>query len=411
MRILITNSVPLNGGDEALLRAAIGLLRDVFPGSSCKVLCKDVEICRRYHPDLDLDTDLDYIGYPRTAAAQRMFAARLAIDDAIGPRWAARLALATANADERRVMAAYRSADLVVSCPGGFLHDFYDVERRFRGLELAMELAKPVVILGQSVGPFWKPRSKQRARQVLGRAAAILVREERSKRHLDDCGIDASRATLISDIAFYWRRMAPHLFTVSRGPLRRVAMCFREWRETEGTAAQVVSKAVHLCRHLLESSRELEIVFLSTCQGIPEYIDDSRLAREIVRLLPERLRARCVVDDARYGPEALIRRYSSMDGYIGMRLHGAILSMLGGTPAMAIAYEDKTPGIYGGLGLSAFQVDYREDAGGWVACADRFVGRLDEIRDRLPGALDRAAAQVRASQPVLANVFDRRLAG
>ena len=33
-RVLITNAVPLNGGDEALLRATIGLLTDEFPGCS-----------------------------------------------------------------------------------------------------------------------------------------------------------------------------------------------------------------------------------------------------------------------------------------------------------------------------------------------------------------------------------------
>jgi polysaccharide pyruvyl transferase WcaK-like protein len=38
-----------------------------------------------------------------------------------------------------------------------------------------------------------------------------------------------------------------------------------------------------------------------------------------------------------------------MDAEIGMRLHGALLSMLGGTPAMAIAYEEKTPGIFASL--------------------------------------------------------------
>jgi colanic acid/amylovoran biosynthesis protein len=407
MRILITNSVPLNGGDEALLRAAIGLLRDQFPDASCKVLCKDVDICRRYHPDLDLDTDLDYIRPARTAAAERLFKARLALNDVIGPRWAARLAAATASADARRVIAEYRAADLVVSCPGGFLHDFYDVERRFMGFELAMALGKPVVLLGQSVGPFWKARSQRRAREVLGGVDAILLREERSLRHLEESGVDAARATLTSDVAFYWRRLAPQLFASRRGPLRRVAMCFREWRGPAGTAACLTAKAARLCEHLFAANPQLEIVFLSTCQGIPEYIDDSRLASEIVGRLPDRLRARCTVDGTRYGPEDLIRRYASMDAYIGMRLHGAILSMLGGTPAMAIAYEDKTPGIYGGLGFGPFQVDHRAPAERWIECADAFARHSAEIHERLPAALDRAAAQVSGCRPVLAHVLAR----
>ena len=77
-----------------------------------------------------------------------------------------------------------------------------------------------------------------------------------------------------------------------------------------------------------------------------------RAARRLAGPLSNRRRAA-------YAPERLIQLYGQMDAYIGMRLHGAILAMLGGTPAMAIAYEEKTPGIFASLGLEAFQVDHR----------------------------------------------------
>ena len=61
MNFLITNSVPLNGGDEALLRATVESLGQSFPGSNVTVLCKDVELARKYLPDLDLESDLAHI--------------------------------------------------------------------------------------------------------------------------------------------------------------------------------------------------------------------------------------------------------------------------------------------------------------------------------------------------------------
>ena len=51
-RILLTNSVPLNGGDEALLEATLLSLRRRFPESTVTVLCKDLEKSRLLRPDL-----------------------------------------------------------------------------------------------------------------------------------------------------------------------------------------------------------------------------------------------------------------------------------------------------------------------------------------------------------------------
>ena len=217
MRVLITNSVPLNGGDEALLRATLAVLRDQFPRCSIKVLCKDIDICRKYLRDLDLDSDLEYIHYPRRVTSRRVFRARTMISDLAGPSWAARISRVLANKEERRIIGHYKSADLVVSSAGGFLHDFYGIEHRLFGFEMALELGRPVVILGQSVGPFWKPRSKQRAREVLSRLDAVLLREERSLRHLQTCGVDMSRVLVATDIAFYWRRMAAALVRCEEG--------------------------------------------------------------------------------------------------------------------------------------------------------------------------------------------------
>src|SRR5947209_17363785 len=93
-RFLITNCVPLNGGDEALLRAAIEGLTRRFPESSVGVLCKNVALCRRYLPDLELAADLEFCESP----------------------------------DERQaVLEMYRAADMVISAPGGFFHDHYAI--------------------------------------------------------------------------------------------------------------------------------------------------------------------------------------------------------------------------------------------------------------------------------------------
>src|SRR5437763_16003171 len=115
MNILITNSVPLNGGDEALLRATIESLKTRWPKSEITTLCKNVDLTRQYLPDLSLGPDIEF----------------------------------ATNGSLPEVSAAYRNADLVISAPGGFLHDFYPVEYRLRGFEVALSLGKPLVLFAQ----------------------------------------------------------------------------------------------------------------------------------------------------------------------------------------------------------------------------------------------------------------------
>jgi colanic acid/amylovoran biosynthesis protein len=195
--------------------------------------------------------------------------------------------------------------------------------------------------------------------------------------------------------------MAPQLFVPRRGPVRKIAMSFRQWAHHGVETREIVRKAAALCEHLLRAHPDRELIMLSTCQGLPQYLDDSRVAREVVDGLPPEVRSRCRIDGQRYGPQALIQRYAEADAYIGMRLHGAILSMLGGTPAMAIAYEDKTPGIYSSLGFERYQVDHRASEQEWLACADGFLGAIDDIRAALPSVLDAAVASLDRAAEVL----------
>ena len=168
--------------------------------------------------DLDLDSDLEHIHYPRRVTSRRVFRARTMISDLAGrpgpPEfhacWRTRKSGGSSDITRPRIWSCpLQAASSTTSTASN---------TRLFGFEMALELGRPVVILGQSVGPFWKPRSKERAREVLSRLDAVLLREEHSLRHLQTCGVDMSRVLVATDIAFYWRRMAAHLFVEKKGP-------------------------------------------------------------------------------------------------------------------------------------------------------------------------------------------------
>jgi polysaccharide pyruvyl transferase WcaK-like protein len=71
----------------------------------------------------------------------------------------------------------------------------------------------------------------------------------------------------------------------------------------------------------------------------------------VVDGLPAPLRDRCTVDRRRHHPTDLMTQLSTCDVVISMRLHGCLLAMIAGTPAMGLAYESKTPEINSSVDL------------------------------------------------------------
>jgi colanic acid/amylovoran biosynthesis protein len=55
-------------------------------------------------------------------------------------------------------------------------------------------------------------------------------------------------------------------------------------------------------------------------------------------------------------PQALKALYAELEVMIGTRMHANILSIISGTPVVAVAYEHKTAGIMNMLGLASFVV-------------------------------------------------------
>jgi polysaccharide pyruvyl transferase WcaK-like protein len=356
MNFLITNSVPLNGGDEALLRALSTSLLRRWPDSEVTVLCRDLELCHKQLPDLHLASDLEF-----------------------------------ANTEEsrRNTLECYRAADVVLSAPGGFLHDHYSIKERLQGFEVALRLSKPLLLIGQSIGPFWKRGSVKHVRQVLNQASCICLRDQISSRHLARCGVAPARVRITADAAFLWHRIAPEMFKPKRESNNRlIGLSFRVWPLGDQVALQqTIAKGEELCRYILRDS-DKKILFLSTCQGIPGYVDDSEIALRIRERLPDSLQARCDIDRARYGPVELIRALGQCDAFVGMRLHACILAMLAGVPAMGLGYEDKTEEIFRQMGLESYQIPFTSNARSWIRKAEYFLANVNAIRNQLATALD-----------------------
>jgi len=379
LRILLTNTVALNGGEAATIKAILALLRRTFGADTRVVVYEQTpEAAAKYHPDVDFRALL----WNRATWSVRMPTGRLRwwVNRPLGRVSRARFLRALdwwcagrrdrakwlLSREERRDLEIYSTADLVVSSGGTYLVDNYDIEPRIFDFEIAHRLGRPLVLFTQSMGPFRQDATRGRLRAALEAAKLILLRDETSLAHLHDIGVKHPNVHVAADAVFALNDpetlAARYAAMPALGGAPRVALSvrhwpyFRRWSTTDGMARYRASIAAAVTR--LVRRHGARVTFLSTCQGIPEYwFDDAKVADQIVSLLEPDLRWCVEVDRGFHSPEQMVELLTTYDLVIATRFHMAILALLAGTPAMAIAYEFKTIDMYRRLGVPDWLAD------------------------------------------------------
>lgn len=375
MKAVITNAVPLNTGDAAILRATVAILRKAFPDLEVVAYGEQTEIAAGLYPEMAFRRSL----YGQLDEWSQGRHRKLAAVALLLVAWASRFGLGRRllpllPPQLRASLEEYRSADIVVSSGGTYLVPHYRLMPKLFDFLVTLALGRPLVLFTQSLGPFGGVGRRWLLRLVLSRATLILVRDERSAGHLRGLGVPVDRVRVCADAAFALSRRAgdkPRQAPASNG--LRIAVSVRDWphftnvRSQQGMA-QFADAMVALVQMLVEKFGA-DVTFLSTCQGIPEYwTDDSRLARAIEERLTGAARSRVRVDDRFHTPEALRDRYAGYDVVIATRMHAAILALCAGTPVMPLAYEFKTAELFGRLGFAGM-VPSIEGVDGATLCA------------------------------------------
>lgn len=373
--IVIINSVPINGGDEALLKASMLILEDNFADAEIIVLCNNPVLYKKYLPAVNLDWDWEYAFLKSNSLKPSLFfkikrKLRNVLNRFFKLPFESRVSRLLGSKRENRVFKILKEADIIISSAGGYFHDFYGYEKRLSTLEfIHYTLKKPYFIFYQSVGPFWEKQHFARLKRMFANAQKVILREAYSLNHLKAIGYDSSNVVVSNDIAFYLNKAYGASVNLNRS-LKKIAINFREWRY-ESESEHTLQKAVSLCEKLL--SEGYELTFISTCQGVKGYTDDSEYAMQIINRLDADARSRIVVNNDKMSLEAFLAFLEGCDAYIGMRLHCAILSLISGIPVLNIAYEDKSLGIFQSLQLDECSFSYKENLTVWFAKVDGFI--------------------------------------
>lgn len=394
MKILITNTVSLNGGDAAILYAEIDLLQAAF-GQNIQFTIYDSqpEIASRYYPNLKFRkliywnvTEIKANKYlQRSLQKAKLFRFRLAVRSwHQGRQWLAKLLLPPAELQD---LIEYSSADLIVSTGGTILVENYWLEPRIFDYEVSLALEKPLVLFTQSLGPFSIPSNCQALKPIFEKAILILLRDRKSQDHLNEIGVQNYNIHVTSDAVFALAdptsvQQAIATKKSDRSQLK-VVISVRDWQyfkqQDSTTGMQKYIEALQaLSIHLVEK-HGAEIVYISTCQGIPEYwTNDSKTALKIVEALPENVKLSVSVDTDFHSPTKLAEIVKDYDLVIATRLHMAILALGVGTPVLPIAYEFKTQELFAKFGLKSWVQDIED------ICPNSLIETVDSYLDSLP---------------------------
>jgi colanic acid/amylovoran biosynthesis protein len=345
MRVVITNCQLYNGGDAAIAVAIMGLIARAFGRSTeITILDPSAEGTRKYYPDLHIGQ----MPYHKFGKRRRF------IVDLLGfsvTTLLARLPLFS-TITERSTISIYDRADLVISTGGTYLVEQYDLTPRIYELFLALAARRPLVFFAQSLGPFVKEGNRRALRKVFGASPLIMVRDARSRRHLLELGIDSAKIHVVADAAF--SLVDPDVIRDAKFKeieTPRVAVSVRHWdhfrAQSPVSGMNTYKRSVARAVEWLVAVKQAEVVFISTCQGIPEYwAQDSVIAQEIVAILSREARSSVTVDHEFRSPQQLIDKLRTFDFAVATRMHMAILSLAAGLPVLPIAYEFKTEELF-----------------------------------------------------------------
>lgn len=255
-----------------------------------------------------------------------------------------------------RLLAGFET---LVIAGGGYMYS----SRRFLNISLwhslltirvAQAMLPRTVMMPQSIGPV---NRKLDAVLIDGALSdtTVVVRETVSFAKSSALPRVAKRALEVHDVAFYLEQVAVDPAKPLIPKLVRVVVMDWRWSRSvrEENFADYIRELARFIDNLQEDGYTVEIGGHSV---LPEHAQDDL---EIARLVASACKNPPAIDD-NCDVSHLLGRYRSSVLVVGTRLHSCIMAIAQGTPAIALAYQEKAVGVMTSLGLQDYV--FRADA-------------------------------------------------
>ncbi|MBX9457352.1 MAG: polysaccharide pyruvyl transferase family protein [Rhizobium sp.] len=353
MKFMIVNAFGRsNRGDSVLLDECIHEIRAKFPDAEIAgAVFEGIDAARAVHPDVAWS---ERIGNAPAGGAGRIkamvyllaawFSAWLPLLGRILP------------ARQRQTLEAIRSSDVVISAPGGYIHDTnFAYFIALLHIHLGTIMKKIVILAPQSVGPIERPLSRAVARHVLGKVPYLCARESYSWDFLAlDLKLPEKNVYRTGDSAFWNSHVEDNpalidgifesLGVAKDKPIFGMTVVKWSFPKSKTSAADLdryTDAVARAADHMAETYGLQPVIFNQVSEDLPASLDVQRKAK-----------CNVVVDQTSREPDILRAMIARSQVFLGTRFHSCIFSMMAGRPTFAIAYLPKTEYIMNDLKLS-----------------------------------------------------------
>lgn len=257
---------------------------------------------------------------------------------------------------------AIRRADLFVLGGGGFLADWQpDAPRRWLAApRIACALGTKVMGYGLGAGPLRSADGRRRVRTIMGRFAAVTVRDSTSRQWLEQTGlrapVEVTGDPAVSLTPVEGPELEALLADLGLGaPRRRIVWALAPLYDREelwpGMQAKL-ARYVATCRAMMRWALDRTDAELLMWPFHPER--DEPFQRMLLGEVAGAGRARCLSRPLR--PAQVAAVLGRCDLVVGTRFHATVLAAVGGTVPVAIAYHHKVRCFMEQLGLEDFTI-------------------------------------------------------
>ena len=239
----------------------------------------------------------------------------------------------------------------------------------FINILYAILLNKPVVLYGESIGYYNNPVVNSIAKFVFDRTKLIIVREDLSKRYLDDNNINNPKVYITTDSAFLLDQASQsHVFEILseeginevQTPVIGINLSglisrFRgkKHQKAEKELADIMARVID---NLVEN---LNATIIMIPHVYTPKVDDRIAINRIFQNAKNKSKVKTIKNE--YTPQELKGIIGQCDLFIGARMHATIASTSMLVPTVGIAYSHKMHGIIGEmLGQEKYVIDIKE---------------------------------------------------
>jgi polysaccharide pyruvyl transferase WcaK-like protein len=363
-------------GDEAMFEAFVGEARSRGIGDVVAVSANPAETSERYQL-----ASVGGIGFPaadgRAAQEDRL--------DRVLRTAAGEGGLLAPDDAAHGVIEAIRDGGGVVITGGGNLASTWPAHifERLAIAAIADAVGKPVVVSGQTIGPFVSAEDAVLLRRLFSIARLVSVRESRSLTLAEQLGAPVERLRLGADDAS---------FLAGEATPPTLPFCVVTLANHVGDAdrEQVIGAIADLLDEIVATT-DLDIVFLAHFGSLVE--DQSRGDSVVHKRVMAQMRSRRVLAEvpADAAAAALLARSASL--VVTSRYHPAVFAVPAGVPTIGIPVDDYTT-----VKLTGALQNFGQD--GILPVADLLAGRGPALVERLWESRDsiRASGRARAAE-------------